>query len=292
MKNVEGWRTKCYSDVPTEMYRQLKAFRENYPYKQLEVAGSEWNYIVCGDASEALLILTGTTATGESSWRDVLKYGGNFRVVSPSYPPVGTMDRVVEGVRAVLDAEGIARAHIIGISLGSAVAHVFIRRYPERVGKLVLTSFGMPDASFVKGMRSTVRMLSVLPWWMIKRSMASGSGQTLSDLQDEEASFVSAYFRDINENDMNKRTYVGHFKITLDLVTNTEALRMHEPVDGTGRVLIIQAEDDELFNAEQRQALAGTYPGAKSHIFDSGGHLLALVRAQEMANVIEGFLAS
>jgi pimeloyl-ACP methyl ester carboxylesterase len=205
MKNVDRWRAQCYSQVQTQLYQRLKDFRKDFPYKRLAVGKYDWDYIVYGDADETVLILTGATATGESNWKDILRYGLNYRVISPSYPPVGDMDRTVEGIKAILDAERIDRVHIIGASLGSGVGHVFIRRYPERVGKLVLISFGMPDHMFFKGMRTTIRTLSFIPWRLIKRKMFTDENDFLSGLPDDEVAFTRAYYRDLHENEMSKR---------------------------------------------------------------------------------------
>ena len=174
MKNVDRWRAECYSQVPMRIYQRLKDFRKDFPYKRLAVSRHDWDYIVCGEGDETVLILTGATATGESNWRDILRYSRRYRVVSPSYPPVGNMDNVIEGIKAILDAEKIGRVHVVCGSLGSGIGHVFIRRYPERVGKLVLISFGLPDHMFFKGIRATIRTLSLFPWWLIKRNMFKG----------------------------------------------------------------------------------------------------------------------
>ncbi len=39
---------------------------------------------------------------------------------------------------AVLDASGIERADVFGVSMGGMIAQEFVLRYPERVGKLIL----------------------------------------------------------------------------------------------------------------------------------------------------------
>lgn len=46
----------------------------------------------------------------------------------------------VERVRAMLDAKGWPKAHLIGNSMGGHISAAFALRYPERVGKLVLLS--------------------------------------------------------------------------------------------------------------------------------------------------------
>ena len=49
-----------------------------------------------------------------------------------------TWDDHVEDFRALLDALGVARTHLIGVSYGAEVAMHFALKYPERVAALVL----------------------------------------------------------------------------------------------------------------------------------------------------------
>src|SRR5579864_6552638 len=48
----------------------------------------------------------------------------------------------------VLEAAGVARAHVFGISMGGMIAQEFALQYPERTGSLILgcTSAGGPSA--------------------------------------------------------------------------------------------------------------------------------------------------
>jgi 3-oxoadipate enol-lactonase len=54
-----------------------------------------------------------------------------------AYRPV-TIDLMRDDLRDLLDARGIAKAHIIGLSMGGMIAQAFAAAYPERVDRLVL----------------------------------------------------------------------------------------------------------------------------------------------------------
>jgi pimeloyl-ACP methyl ester carboxylesterase len=64
------------------------------------------------------------------------------RGVGESDAPEGpyTVQQLAADAAAVLDAEGIERAYILGVSLGGFVAQEFALAWPERVEKLVLVS--------------------------------------------------------------------------------------------------------------------------------------------------------
>jgi pimeloyl-ACP methyl ester carboxylesterase len=51
-----------------------------------------------------------------------------------------TIDRFADDLRGVLDDLGVARARVLGVSMGGATALRFATRWPERVGALVLAS--------------------------------------------------------------------------------------------------------------------------------------------------------
>lgn len=53
-----------------------------------------------------------------------------------------TLEQRMDDLRAVMDAEGIERAAIVGISDGATMSALFAATYPERVSSLVLWSGG------------------------------------------------------------------------------------------------------------------------------------------------------
>jgi len=56
----------------------------------------------------------------------------------PSYPY--TMDLFAEDLKAVLDACGIEKAHILGVSMGGMIVQQFSLKYPSRVRSLILVA--------------------------------------------------------------------------------------------------------------------------------------------------------
>ena len=83
-----------------------------------------------------------------------------------------TLEQRMDDLRAVMDAEGIERAALVGISEGASMSALFAATYPERVSSLVLWSAGV-------GPPPTEEFRSwLLPW--VQDSW--GSGEVMSVL--------------------------------------------------------------------------------------------------------------
>ncbi len=70
-----------------------------------------------------------------------------FKVITPDNRGVGrsgkpngaySLEQMADDAIAVLDKEGIATAHIVGASMGGAIAQIITTKYPERVRSLTL----------------------------------------------------------------------------------------------------------------------------------------------------------
>lgn len=72
-----------------------------------------------------------------------------------------TLDDMAEDAVAVLDAAGIARAHVAGVSMGGMIAQVLAARHPQRVFTLtsIMSSTGNPQPSVALGKTRALRAL-------------------------------------------------------------------------------------------------------------------------------------
>src|SRR4051812_33675336 len=110
--------------------------------------GYEINYDVAGGGPPVVLIPG--VGSGLESWDHVVeRLRGDYRVLP--YDPLGpgdshkpdgpyTLDDYVSELLALLDAEGIERANIIGSSFGGMIAQAFAIAHPERVATLAFLS--------------------------------------------------------------------------------------------------------------------------------------------------------
>lgn len=113
-------------------------------------------YEIHGDG-EPLLLISGL-AYGAWMWRYMIPYlAPHFRVIAFDNRGAGESDKPDGPYNAamlaadsfgLLDALGIARAHVLGISMGGFIAQEMALTQPARIDKLILaaTHYGGPDA--------------------------------------------------------------------------------------------------------------------------------------------------
>jgi pimeloyl-ACP methyl ester carboxylesterase len=269
---------------------QLQQFRAAHPLQRLAIGGAEWQYIACGQGERALLLLPGAMGTAESSFDRITNTEDHFRVVSPSYPPLGTMAALTDGLAAVLDAEGIERTHVLGHSLGAGIAHALVRRHPERVDKLVLSGFGLYNEHNARLAKRYVRIFGLLPYGFVSGYYKRRMAKLLAGLDEGERAFMLAYMDDLLDRQLDKKALMAQFHVLEDMMDHPDVYGVYEPVERPGQVLILQAKDDTGFQPDEQAALRATYPGAEVHLFEEGGHLANVTQREDADQVIYRFL--
>lgn len=114
------------------------------PFVDHQGARLYWNERGAGDP---LLLIMGLGYSSEMWFRVLPALEDRFRViyfdnrgVGQSSVPPGPypIPLLAADAAAVLDAAGVARAHVFGISMGGMIAQEFALQYPDRVHKLAL----------------------------------------------------------------------------------------------------------------------------------------------------------
>jgi class 3 adenylate cyclase len=106
-------------------------------------------------AGPDLVIIPGLVCNVELAWeeqvyRRVREHIGKYLRVtefdkrgmgsSDRFEEMPTLEQRIDDINAVMDAEGLERAHIVGLSEGGVMAQFFAALHPERVDRLVLAN--------------------------------------------------------------------------------------------------------------------------------------------------------
>jgi pimeloyl-ACP methyl ester carboxylesterase len=283
---------KNYHDVPREYVERIAHFRSTHPLHHHRIEGVEWKFIRCGSGDAALLILGGAMSTAETSFNLIEAMEGSFRIVAPSYPISRNMGAFLDGLAKLLDVEGIDQIHVFGHSLGAGIGHTFIRRNPEKVDKLILSSFGLYNERNLRLAKRALFLFNLLPYGFVKGYYKRRMPRLLSGVEQGEKAFYLAYTNDVLERQHTKKTLMSQFRLLEGMFKDPDMYGIDQPVDGTGRVLIIHAKDDTGFDPGEQVALRQSYPNASVHIFEEGGHLSRATHRSEYDAVLLQFLQS
>jgi pimeloyl-ACP methyl ester carboxylesterase len=121
-------------------------FRATLPLASLELNGVRIHYETQG-SGPALLLLHGLGASCDDWMFQVAAFAPHFRVVTPCLRGFGHSQRPAYGYSiaqhardalALLDALGIRRCHVVGHSMGGAIAFEMALEEPARVASLVV----------------------------------------------------------------------------------------------------------------------------------------------------------
>jgi pimeloyl-ACP methyl ester carboxylesterase len=152
---------------------------------RLSVSGLQIRCLIAGGSGPAVVLLhgAGLDAAGLSLGSAMIALADRCRVFAPDLPGFGDSDPMPAGwgftecslfLGPLLDALGLPRASLAGLSMGGGIALGFALHAPERVERLLLIDSACLDGA-IPGGRLTwffVHMpgLSALGWWLLKSS--------------------------------------------------------------------------------------------------------------------------
>jgi pimeloyl-ACP methyl ester carboxylesterase len=269
----------------------------------VEVADRRVRYRVTGEGPPVLLLHG--IARSLDDWTEQHELLEGFRVYSVDLAGFGESDPLpgratlppyAEFVRGFLDAVGETRpVHVVGNSLGGAVAMLLALRYPERVRSLVLVN----SAGFGKEVTIALRVLSLRPLGRLLLARPSRQGARRM----ERAIFRDARFV-TDERVERAFTLAGRphgTKVMLDLCRSLGTFRgVRQPwrdavLRALGRAsvptLVVWGSHDLILPALHLETAKASLPEARTHMFEDTGHMPQIERAEEFAELIQKFWA-
>jgi pimeloyl-ACP methyl ester carboxylesterase len=261
------------------------------PPKPIRANGVELCVQTLGDDAAPAILLIAGAASSMDWWDDefvsrladgprfVIRYDLRDTGRSVTYPPGapeydGT-DLVADAV-GILDALRIARAHVVGISMGGGIAQQLALDHPSRVASLTLMSTSPGFGSDLPGMSAELRAYfenpPSPPDWSDREAVID---YIVDDVRPyagsrgvDERRLRSLAARIVDRARNLEATYTNHF-----LLEGGEPLR---PRLGeiAAPTLVVHGTDDPLFPYPHAEALASEIPGARLLLLPGVGHEL------------------
>ncbi len=241
------------------------------------------------------LILIHGMAFDRSGWGPVLqKLGHRFRLVLVDNRGTGHSDRptgsftvadMTSDVVAVLDAVGVRRAHVLGVSLGGMVAQELAITHPERVDGLVLActtpgwplGYPMPAAS----MRLIAATRGMRPEAAMRRHTENAvSARTVQDRPELVDRLV--------ELQRSRLPDAGMLSAQAAAGARYGGYRRQARI--RARTLVLHGSADAVVDPRNAKQLAESITGARLVIFPGLGHLLFWEDPDGFADAVASFL--
>jgi pimeloyl-ACP methyl ester carboxylesterase len=265
--------------------------------RRAEVNGVKIAYDVCGASGPALVLIMGYRLNS-LAWplNFIETLAERFTVVAFDNRGTGASDKPTDGyeipnmardVGGLLDHLAIARAHILGYSMGGAIAQEFVRQFPERVSGLVLcaTMCGGPRAVYASP--SVVRVMRELDG-LNPEEIARRIGQV---------TYSPGYLerhRELAEDQMRREIVAPtplhaadlQFQAFAEFDCSSTLADIQTPT------LVLTGDLDQLVSSQNSKFIAGFVPAARLIVIPGCGHRMMWEATDECAGFVTEFLTA
>lgn len=244
-------------------------------------------YSEAGGGNRIPLVFLHGVGSDRSVWRPQLEaFGGERRAVAFDYPGYGDSDPAPDGttrddyaraMRAAMQALGIGRAHVCGLSLGGVVAIALSAVDPDACASLILadTFASHPDGQGI-----------------YDRSVAAAATGSLRPLAEARTDVLLA-----QPADPAIRSEVIETMSAIDpaaYVIGAEAVWLADQAarahDIRCPTLVLCGSEDKVTPPALSSALTKMIPGARLELIDGAGHLANLERPDAFNTALGAFV--
>jgi 3-oxoadipate enol-lactonase len=219
---------------------------------------------------------------------------GRYRVITPDFrghgeseipPEDSTMERLAEDVRGLLDALGLERVVLSGLSMGGYVAFAFYRRYPERVLALILADT-RASADSEEGRRGRAELAAVAEKEGSPAVAEHMLPKLLATSTHEQQPQVVAAVRAM----IHTTRPAGIARALRGMAARPDSQDLLAKIQCP--TLVVVGGEDTLTPPADSETLAKAVPGARLELIPGAGHLSNLEQPARFNDLLHDFLSS
>ncbi len=244
-----------------------------------------------------VLLLTGLAAKRLGWYKQLEVFGQTYRTIALDHRDTGDSDLATgpyttadqaDDAAAVLQALGVERASVVGISMGGFIALELTLRHPELVEKLVLTSTSAGGATHVQPGPDMLAMLGrdrrgTEPGEVGRQSytLIMAPGYAASHPEEMEHVVENARYRP-----QPAEAYLRQLQACMGHDASARLGQIRVPT------LVVHGDVDPLVPVANGKYLAEHIPGARLILYADTGHIPITERADDYNRDVLAFLTS
>lgn len=188
-------------------------------------------------------------------------------------PAPYTLEDLADDAAGLMDALGIARAHVVGSSNGGAIAQIFAIRHPDKTASLI-------SIMATSGRRGLPRPSPEAQEWLNKPRNPAGTREGYVEEAVEQARIMGSTGWPRDEEAIRERAGrlydrawypEGHGRQLLASIASGDG-RVEKLATITAPTLVIHGSADTLVPPAQGEDVAKSIPGARMEVIEGMGH--------------------
>lgn len=230
---------------------------------------------------DAVLFLQGLNAPGAAWAVQLAQFGQTHRCIAPDARGVGKSDapqgpyttrQLAADALAVLEACGVARAHVVGLSLGGAAGQELALAHPERVRSLALLGSFAVQSPRSRALMESWRELypAVMPQHRAAWERQAYAWLFTEQFWQREANVRAALRFASTQAAQSTQGFVGQIDAALNHDTRARLPSLSLPV------VVLHGALDQLAPLAAGEELARLIPGAELVVLPEVGHAVNL----------------
>ena len=253
-------------------------FASVHPEQRVTVNGREWGMIAAGDTGPALLLIPGTLGRADIFWQQIEALKDRARILAVTYPRSGGVPEWSGDLAELMRRQNIARATVLGSSLGGYQAQHFAATHPQMTERLIAAN----TLASVADIKTRPPYSSDLDNGSIEELRAGfGSGlRAWGETHPDQAGLVELLMAEqggrIPEPELRARLNALKHGPDLPPVTLDRE-----------SIVTIEAADDPLIPPPMREAVRARLQPGVAYRFLSGGHFPYVVRPAFYTGLLE-----
>ena len=262
--------------------RDMNAARARLAAVNRHVISTRWGAVEYAElgSGDPVLVVHGIFDNCVGAVLSVRDYSGR-RLIAPSrfgylgsnMPLDATPAHQADAFVALLDALGIDRIDVIGVSAGATSALQLALRHPERVKHLAVLVGNLPGSPTAVVQPSSTKLFNrQLPLWVLRTFAPSMMVRLVAGLpkgfamSSEDARFVTEFIDGLFP--------VSPEGVDFDAFVSNAAVNDYTLEAINVPTVIIHTKDDQMASHKASKRAAERIPGARFVSLESGGHLM------------------